>query len=253
MRVLITRPHPESLAFATALASIGAQAVFLPTITIQALPDTSLLDQALMQLHTYHWLVLTSANAVEALLSRQAALGITRFPDSLRVAAVGPQTAARLLDAGVVPNFVPARYLAEAILPGLGELKNRRVLLPLADIAPDTLSHAIQQAQGIPHVVTAYHTLPALPDPCGLLALSVGVDVLTFTSGSTVRNFVILLQRAGLDPFHLPGAPLVACIGPQTAQTAQQLGFTVAIVASEQTSAGLAHAIATHFENNLSR
>jgi uroporphyrinogen-III synthase len=89
------------------------------------------------------------------ILDRKAALGIENFPENLQIAAIGPKTAARLLEGGVSPHFTPEEHIAEAILPGLGDLNDRRVLLPLADIARDTLSQAIQRANGITHVVTA--------------------------------------------------------------------------------------------------
>jgi uroporphyrinogen-III synthase len=247
MRVLITRPRKDTSKFALALNNIGAEAFFLPTIDIHPVADSALLDQAISRLRNYDWLILTSANAADAVLDRKNALGIDRFPENLQIAAIGPKTAARLLEDGVAPNFIPDEYIAEAITPGLGELNNRWVLLPMADIAHDTLPDAIHKANGIAHVVTVYHTLPAEPDPAGLAAIHDGVDVVTFTSGSTARNFVQLLERAGLDPFHLPGDPIIACIGPKTAQTAQELGFTVDIVASTYTVDGLVQAIASYF------
>jgi len=247
MRVLITRPRKDASEFALALGDIGAEVFFLPTIDIHPVADTTLLDRAISHLRDYDWLVLTSANAVDVILERKAALSMECFPDNLRIAAIGAQTAARLLDGGVTPDFVPEAYVAEAILPGLGDIGGRWVLLPMADIAHDTLPQAIQKADGIAHVVTAYHTLTASPDPVGLAAICDGVDVITFTSGSTARNFIALLERAGLDPFHLPGDPKIACIGPKTAQTAQGLGYSVDIVAGTHTVDGLAQAIASHF------
>ncbi len=247
MRVLITRPRKDASEFALALGDIGAKAFFLPTIDIHPVADTTLLDRAISHLRDYDWLVLTSANAADAVLDRKTALGIDRFPENLQIAAIGPKTAARLLDGDVTPNFIPDEYIAEAILPGLGELNDLWVLLPMADNAHDTLPHAIQKANGNAHVVTAYHTLPAEPDPVGLAAICEGVDVITFTSGSTARNFVKLLEHAGLDPFHFSGEPKIACIGPKSAQTAQELGFSVDIVASTYTVDGLVQAIASHF------
>ncbi|MEW6717844.1 MAG: uroporphyrinogen-III synthase [Chloroflexota bacterium] len=247
MCVLITRPRKDASEFALALAKIGAEAVFLPTIDIHPVADTTLIDQAISHLRDYDWLIFTSANAADVVLDRKTALGIDRFPENLRIAAIGPKTVARLLDGGVTPNFIPDEYKAEAILPGLGELNGRWALLPMADIAHNTLPHAIQKANGIAHVVTAYHTLLAEPDPVGLAAIYDGVDVITFTSGSTARNFVKLLEHAGLDPFHLSGDPKIACIGPKTAKTVKELGFSVDIVASTYTVDGLVRAIASHF------
>jgi uroporphyrinogen-III synthase len=117
------------------------------------------------------------------------------------------------------------------------------VLLPSADIADDYLPAGIQSADGIAHVITAYRTLPAVPDPKGLAELREGVDVVTFTSGSTVHNFITIAHQAGLDPHALPGDPRIACIGPKTAQTAEVLGFKVDIFPDEYTVEGLVIAI----------
>jgi len=162
------------------------------------------------------------------------------------VAAIGPKTAAKLQEGGISPNFVPDQHIAEAILPGLGDLNNCWVLLPMADIAADTLPNAIQAADGIAHVITAYHTVPAEPDPKGIAALCAGVDVITFTSGSTVRNFMTLANNIGLDPLNLTNNPKIACIGPKTAETAQELGFPVDIVAESHTTDGLIAQIKNH-------
>lgn len=243
MRILITRPREQAEELANGLNAIGAKAIFLPTIEIQPVADTTILDRALSKLHCYDWLVLTSVNGVKATLERLAALGTNTFPEKLRVAAVGPKTASKLADKGIPVDFIPEEYTGEAILPGLGDLRGRWVLLPTADIATDTLSKAIEANRGVAHLVTAYQTLPAKPDSAGLAALKSGIDMLTFTSGSSARNFVSLVREAGLDPFNVPGQPKVACIGPKTAAVARDLGFTVHIVAEPCTVEGLIKAI----------
>jgi uroporphyrinogen-III synthase len=247
-RILITRPPGKANAFAQALQAQGAQPVYFPTIQITPVEDTTCLDRALSQLDTYAWLVFTSANAVEAVYERLGALEIQPASPPLKVAAIGPNTAAALEANGVSPDFMPAEHISEAILPGLGELQEKWVLLPLADIAHESLPRAIQDAGGVSHVVTAYHTIPAAPDPEGLANIQAGVDVITFTSGSSARNFATLTENAGLDPFHLPGSPIVACIGPKTAQVASQTGFTVDIVAEEYTTNGLVETLTKNFE-----
>jgi uroporphyrinogen III methyltransferase/synthase len=118
-------------------------------------------------------------------------------------------------------------------------LKDRWVLIPVADIAHDTLPKAIEAAGGVPHIITVYHTIPAEPDTEGLVVLKAGVDLITFTSGSTVQNFFTLAQAAGLDPLNLPGNPKIACIGPKTEKTARDLGFNVHRVAEPHTTDGL--------------
>lgn len=248
-RVLITRPKDQSAEFAAALQAAGAEPVLFPVIEIAPLRDPTFLDRALRKLPCYDWLILTSVNGVEAVWARLAAqvgpelLAGWQMPPGLQVAAIGPQTAAVLQARGVRPDFVPEEYVAEALLPGLGDLRSRWALLPRADLARPALADAIRQAGGVAHEVTAYHTLPAKPDAKALKALRRGVDIVTFTSSSTVRNFVALVSAAGLDPLALPGRPRIACIGPITAATAAECGFPVTLVAAEYTTAGLLDAL----------
>jgi uroporphyrinogen-III synthase len=239
MRVLITRPREQSASFSGELQAIGADPIYLPTIAIKPVEDKSQLDKSLSRLNDYAWLVLTSANAAAVVLERLTVLKAGALPKDLRVAAIGPKTGAKLKAAGIAPDYVPEQYIAEAIIPGLGDLRGRWVLLPVADIAHDTLPKAIQAADGIPHVISVYHTVLAEPDPNGVAALRSGVDVITFTSSSTVRNFFTLCQNAGIDSLNLPSDPTIACIGPKTAQTARDLGLVVDIVADPHTTAGL--------------
>jgi uroporphyrinogen III methyltransferase / synthase len=253
MRVLITRPRQEAEEFAKALQKIGAQVFFLPTIEIQLTDDSKSLDQTLSHLSAYSWLVFTSVNAVKVVAGRLDALGIDGLPEKLKIAAIGPKTAARLIARGIQPDFVPVEYVAEAIVPGLGDLKGHLVLLPTTDIAPDTLPNAIQAADGIAHVITAYKTRAASPTTEEVAILREGMDLITFASGSSAQNFVALTHQAGMDPFNLPGQPCIACIGPKTAQVAKEAGFRVDIVADSYTMDGLVQAIASHFERKNNR
>ncbi|MBE0408672.1 MAG: uroporphyrinogen-III synthase [Anaerolineales bacterium] len=244
MRVLVTRPRKDADEFAAALQDIGAEAVFFPTIAIRPIADTTLLDRALSRLNCYDWLVLTSANAVDVVLERLADLDIHALPQNIRVAAVGPKTAARLIAANIQPEFVPEKYVAEAVVPGLGDLCGRWVLLPMADIAHDTLPQAIQAADGIAHVITAYHTVTEIEDIDIESLFTPGIDVITFTSGSSVLGFLSLLKGTSLDALSLPGEPLIGCIGPKTARVAQEAGLRVGVIAKTHTIQGLVEAIA---------
>ena len=161
----------------------------------------------------------------------------------MRVAAIGPKTAEALQARGVIPNFIPDEYVAEAILPGLGDLRGRWVLLPRAEIARKALPEAIFEAGGIPHEIAVYRTLPAQPDSEGLAALKSGVDIVTLTSPSTVQNFVAIARQNGLDPLALPGNPWFACIGPITEKAAREEGFANLVTAREYTTAGLIEVI----------
>lgn len=242
-RILITRPRAQSAGFTRRLEELDAIPILFPVIEIAPVKESRALDEALRHLDQYDWLVLTSANGVQVTWKRLSDLHITALPEGLKVAAIGPKTAAALRSVGTTPNFVPDEYVAEAILPGLGELRGCRVLLLRADLARPALPQAIRQGGGEATEIAVYNTVVAEPDPEALQALRQGVDVVTFTSSSTVRNFVSLFRRAGLDPAMLPGNPLFACIGPITAQTAGEQGLPVSVLASEYTAEGLIQAL----------
>jgi len=162
-----------------------------------------------------------------------------------QVAAIGPKTAEALQGRGVRPHFVPEEYVAEAIVPGLGDLRGKWVLLPRAEIARKALPEAIFEAGGIPHEIAVYKTLPAQPNADGLAALKSGVDVVTLTSPSTVQNFVAMARGHELDPLALPGNPLFACIGPITTQAAREEGLANIVTAKEYTTEGLIEVISS--------
>jgi uroporphyrinogen-III synthase len=238
-QILITRPQSQADGFASSLLEAGFEPIFFPVIEIRPVEDTAAIDRALKKLACYDWVVFTSVNGVEVFWARLEALEIRNFPTDVQVAAIGPKTAEALRNRGVKPAFVPSEYVAEAILPGLGDLNGRWILLPRAEIARKALPEAIFKAGGVAQEISVYRTLPVRPEPQGLEALRLGVDVITFTSPSTVHNFFEIAREAGLDPLNLPGHPLVACIGPITASAASQEGLAVDMVADEYTTEGL--------------
>jgi uroporphyrinogen III methyltransferase / synthase len=251
MKVLITRPRLQADDFAEKLRSAGFEPIFFPVIEILPVENNGALDRALSNLSCYAWVVFTSVNGVDVVFNR-----ITPSPfgrgqgEGIKVAAIGPKTAQALSARGITPDFVPEEFIAEAILPGLGDLRGKWVLLLRAEIAREALPEAIAEAGGIAHEIAVYKTLPAQPDPDGLAALKTGVDIITFTSPSTVQNFVTIAKQNGLDPHSLPDNPSFACIGPITERAAREEGMTNLVVAKEYTTEGLVEVI-RKFTNKL--
>ncbi len=237
-RILVTRPQQQANGLLDGLRVAGFEPVCFPVIEIRAMEDNSALDAALNDLAGYDWVVFTSVNGVEVVFGRLSPAA--KLP---RVAAIGPKTAEALRLRDVSPEFMPEEYVAEAIMPGLGDVRGKRVLLPRAEIARKALPEAIRAAGGTADEIAVYRTLPAQPDPKGLAALKDGVDWITFTSPSTVENFVELVRGQGLDPLELPRSPRVACIGPITERAARVAGFDVALVARDYTAEGLIEAL----------
>jgi uroporphyrinogen-III synthase len=237
-RILVTRPRAQADEFANKLRTAGFEPVFFPVIEIKPVEDNIALERALSKLSCYEWIVFTSVNAVEVVFGNYSGLIFADGVDT-KFAAIGPKTAGSLKAHGIEPDFVPEEYVAEAILPGLGDLVGKWVLLPRAEIARKALPEAIFRAGGISHEITVYKTLPAQLDANGLEALRSGVDVITLTSPSTVENFVAIAEQNGLDPRNLPKNPLFACIGPITERAAKEVGLPNLMVAREYTTDGL--------------
>ena len=245
-RVLVTRPRAQAAALCVRLSALGAEPILFPTIEIAPMPDSDALDQAIAALEKYHWIIFTSVNGVAAFWSRLdlAGLGDPRGL-SARVAAIGPVTARALEDRGVRPEFIPAEYVAERILDGMGDVTGQWILLPRAEMAREALAVELTKRGAVVHEIAAYRTLPAAPDAHGLAELRRGVDAVTFTSASTVRNFVALVGQSAIC--NLQSA--IACIGPITAQAARDAGLAVDVMASEYTTEGLVAALAGFFSH----
>jgi uroporphyrinogen-III synthase len=242
-RVVVTRPRSQAGVFGQALKAAGFEPVYLPVIQIRPIEDMSELDQALSRLGEYDWLIFTSVNGVDPVWERMEALKIAPPAGRPKVAAIGPKTAQALTKRGLPPDFVPEEYVAEAILPGLGELAGKKLLLPRAEIARKALPQAIAAAGGQADEIAIYQTLPAEPDPVGWQAVREGVQAITFTSPSTVHFFMDQAAQNGVNPLNLPGSPLIACIGPITAAAAESVGLPVSLTAGEYTTEGLAAAL----------
>ncbi len=246
-RIVVTRTPEQAAELTDQLARLGALPIQMPMIRIAPLPDLAQLDQAIQQLPTYNWLIFTSANTVSIFWERWLALK-QQYWGVTKVAAVGVATSAVLRQRGITPDFVPDVFVAEAIVSGLGDLEGAKILLPQAEIARAELATLLTASGAAVDAIPVYQTLPAVLEPAAVAALQQGVDVITFTSGSTVRNFIKALHS---DPTLLQQAK-IACIGPVTAQTAQELGLRVDIIAEEYSAEGLVHALVAYFQKEHS-
>ena len=247
--LLVTRPAPPAAQLVTLLAARGIDAISVPTVGIAPAPPDGALDKAIQLLDGVAWLVITSVNGAAALLERLAALGRS-LPKGVRVAAVGPTTAAALEAGGLRVDHVPSRYRTVAIAEGLGDVAGRRVVLARADAATRDLRDALIERGAVVEEVIAYRTVegPAASRDRVRAALAQPLDGVTFTSGSTVRGLHALLS----PPEALRATALPAyCIGPVTAGVARRLGFDVPVVSARHTVASLAEAIHTHLSREI--
>jgi uroporphyrinogen III methyltransferase/synthase len=251
-KILITRSRQQASRFAALLREYGAEPVEVPTIQIVAPGSWAPLDRALAAVHTYDWLIFTSVNGVQAFFARFDAQGRQRTDlRGLNMCAIGPVTADELRARGVEVHVMPSEYRAEAVVESLSRfpLQGKRLLIPRAAVARDVLPRALAACGAHVDVVEAYRTvLPSnglTPDTWQLIARG-AIDVITFTSSSTVTNFVTLIGEANLP--QLRRGAVIACIGPITAETARSYGLTPTIISDEYTIPALARAIAAYFQ-----
>ncbi|MGH2429550.1 MAG: uroporphyrinogen-III synthase [Candidatus Limnocylindria bacterium] len=243
-KILVTRPRPQALELVDLLAERGVGAISVPTVEIEPVPASEL-DSALARLDDADWLVITSVNGANAVLERLRDRAAP-LPDRLRIAAVGPATAAALQAGGLRVDHVPDDYLTVMIADGMGEVRGRRVMLARADAAtPDLRDVLVARGADVDEVV-AYRTIegPAESRDPLRAALARHLDGVSFTSGSTVRGLMRLASTFDRARLRALGA---FCIGPVSADVARRRGFGVAAVAEEHTTIGLADAIAAHF------
>lgn len=247
--VLITRAREQASAFAQLLEAAGARVLLVPTIAIEPPDSWGPLDAALRD--DFSWVVFTSVNGVAMVRRRVEATGHGRaLLERAHLAAIGPATAAALADWGLRAEAVPEEYVAEALVDRLRPMMTagQRILLPRAAETRDVLVRELAALGADVTEVAAYRTRFATEHALALREALAGgrVDVVTFTSSSTVRSFCGLFGAAELP--RLLGGVTVACIGPITRATAEGRGLATQIVPEEYTIPSLARAIVAHFE-----
>ena len=244
-RVVITRPRAQAGSLRTLLEAQGAEVIEFPSIRVAPLDDYAAVDRAIERLGEYRWLVFTSQNGVAAFVDRLRASGrgVAEL-GRVRLGAIGPATAHALERHGHPPAVSPDRFVAEALVEAMAreDLRGARVLLPRALDARAVLPDGLRALGALVDVVPVYRIEPEPGHSPRALRrhLDGAVDCVTFTSSSSVRNFVALLGEGGL---RLPARTIVACIGPVTAATARECGLSVGVVAGAYTIPGLVDAL----------
>ena len=235
-RIIVTRAREQASGLVERLHELGAATVELPVIEIGDPADGgAALRAAAGRVADYDWVAFTSANAVGRFFAALGEVGAdTRALGGRRVAAIGPGTAEALAAAGVRADLVPERFVAESLLEAFPDGPGR-VLLPRAAVARDALPAGLTGRGWTVDVVEAYRTAVGRPAPEALGAAA-SAHAVTFTSSSTVTNY---LAVAG----DVPVPPVVACIGPITAETARAAGLTVNVVATPHTIEGLVQSL----------
>ena len=254
-RILIGRARHQAGTLAAALRERGADVLEIPFIEIRPPRSYRPLDESLGRLAEYDWLILTSVNGVDALRTRLSKLSISpRKLRHLKIAAIGPATKKAIERLGLNVDVVPEQYVAESVVKSLRKrVRGTRVLLARARVARDVIPRKLQQLGADIDVVEAYETVLPESSRKGLRTVlsspAQRPTVITFTSSSTVRNFMALFDprmpdgRRGRPHQSLLDGIRLASIGPVTSATMKQLGLPVHIQASQYTIPGLVQAI----------
>jgi uroporphyrinogen-III synthase len=252
-RILVSRAKKQAGALSSALRELGCRVIEIPFIELRKPSSYQPLDSALRNLATYDWLILTSVNGVEALFARLAKKKVDASALAhLKIAAIGPATRKAIEQHGLRVAVTPKEYVAESAVASLQRrVKGKRVLLVRAKIARDVIPRELRRAGAEVDVVEAYETVAPKSSEKRLRALlanrTLRPHAITFTSSSTVKNFVELLglrsARAVLKkPARYHGVH-TASIGPVTSATLREFGLPVDIEAKKYTIPGLVAAI----------
>jgi uroporphyrinogen III methyltransferase/synthase len=250
-RVLVTRAREQASILAEKIEELGGEAWEFPTIAIRPPEDLTPLDQAIRETSTYDWLIFTSVNGVKAYFNRLKHLKIDiRSLGNVNICAIGPKTQEALEEKGLVVDYVPEEFKAEAIISGLKDklVPGQRILLPRADLARPILVESLKKMGMVVEEIIAYRTVLGSEDKELLVKKLINkeISVVTFTSSSTVKNFMTLLEDYQ-DKTEILQDIKIACIGPITANTATSLGLKVDVMAQEYTIDGLVEALINSF------
>ena len=241
-RVIVTRARTQASRLAARLSELGADVIEAPAVRMEQL-DHAPLRTALAALDRYRWVIFTSRNAVEISFRELVACGLdARAFAGARLVAVGPATADALSECGLVADLIPERYVAEGIVDALRareDVSGTRVLYPKADGARDTLGVELRAMGAEVDEISIYRSVP---DTAGVgaaheLLENGSVDVVTFTSSSTVRYFV---EAVGIDAAR---RARTVSMGPVTSETARTMGLDVSMEAREATIDALVSAV----------
>ena len=246
-RILVTRAAHQAGKLSDGIRAVGAEPVEVPVLEIQPPASFDPLDSALRNLSTYDWLILTSGNAVHAIVERAAACGIVFADNPPQVAAVGKATADAARQAGFSVSVTPKEYVAESLIDALADVASgKRILLARAAIARDLIPDRLRAMGAIVDVVDAYrNAIPAEAPEQLRAALASRIDAATFTSSSSATHLADV-ARAAKIAFPFAGVKAIS-IGPITSATLREMGWPPAAEADPHDIPGLIAAVISQF------
>jgi uroporphyrinogen III methyltransferase/synthase len=250
-RIVVTRARRQASDLVGLLSDLGAECLEYPTIKIVRPPNPRPLKKAIKNLGIYDWIVFTSVNGVIFFFEQLFAAGKdVRALGRMKTAAIGPATAGQLREFGLTSDIVPKTYRAESVVEAFNDehLKGKKILLPRAAEARPILTEELKKMGAQVDEVPAYETRKITDGTDGLVQLLKDrqIDLITFTSSSTAKNFKALLPPENFKK--LIQGVIIASIGPITTDTAAELGFDIHITADCYTIPGLVEAILQYYQ-----
>jgi len=250
-RIVITRARAQASGLVSMLSRLGAQCIEIPTIQIVPPEDTAPLKESIKNIKDYDWLVFTSVNGVKFFFDTLFDMGLdVRVLGHLKFACIGPVTKERLKDYGILSDILPKTYRAESVIDAFStvDIKDKKVLLPRAKQARTILPEELTRMGAVVDEVIAYETRLHDDGKKELISLLENneIDAITFTSSSTVSNFMSQLESKNAG--ELLNNVVTASIGPITSDTARSLNIEPDIEATEYTIQGLVNALLAYYE-----
>lgn len=249
MRVMVTRPKAQAGPLSRRLIQEAAEPIEVPTIEIRPAPDVGAIDESIRRINEFDGVVFSSVNAVEAFFDRIKELSLdNRCLGGVTVAAIGPATVAALAERGIRPDFKPTHYTTSNLAKEFPNVQGKRLLIPRSAIAPEDLLVRLGERGAMVEQVQVYDTVapPDFADRAREVLEAQEIDVVTFTSSSTVDN---LVDGLGNDAERLLRDPILASIGPVTTRTAEERGLHVDVTASVHTTGGLVETLKRFVDN----
>ena len=252
-KIIVTRARHQASQLVENLTNLGAECLSFPTIEIIPPEDYAEIDKAIESLSSYKWIIFTSVNGVVFFFKRLFESGYdVRALNNLKTASIGPATAEKLLEFGLNSDIVPKHYRAESVIDAFSDIqvKNVKILLPRAGIARPILPVELRKMGALVDEITVYNTV--IPDSqkeelISELLSHEKIDMITFTSSSTVTNFKNMLVSENFN-IHLLKKITMASIGPITTETAKKEGFDIQISAETFTIQGLCDSILKYYQ-----
>ncbi|WP_457551382.1 uroporphyrinogen-III C-methyltransferase [Desulfobacula sp.] len=251
-RIVITRARAQASGLVSKLSKLGALCIEIPTIQIAPPKDTAPLKDAIKNIKKYEWLIFTSVNGIKFFFDTLFDMGHdVRVLGHLKFACIGPVTKQRLKDYGIISDILPKTYRAESVIDAFSsvQIKNKKVLLPRARLARTILPEELTKMGAMVDEVIAYETKLNDEDKEYLISLLENneIDAITFTSSSTVSNFMSQLETKNTK--QLLKNIVLASIGPITSDTARSLDIEPDIEAKEYTIQGLVTSLLAYYES----